>query len=265
MLTVSCKGQHEKVNCSEEEIVLSGPPSNLTGYITFQNQEKEDIFIRDLPLNPKGKTRSVTSQSLDINTMLSPQQVKSHFTSHSMNPDTPPGTYESVLTVGGKDRKVRMIVQEVMDIVLIPEQVIFMGIEPEKVHRKEILLVNRGNIPVVVPNIKHNTTIDMDLICRNLSLALRETGEQGTVETLDYFIKGLKKDVAGWVEVSIQQAGELVQPGETKVLELFCKLPKDINEQRMYEGDIRILDKELYYQIIPAANPRKTTKKTESK
>jgi hypothetical protein len=263
MLTVSCEGQHEKVHCAEDEIILSGPPAFLTGYITFQNDVAEDVFIKDLRINHKSKQAGLTRQSIDINTMLSPKEVKSHLTSFSANPGTPPGTYESTINVGGKERKLKMIVQETMEIVLIPGQVTFMGTTPGQTHTKEVLLANKGNVPVVVPSVKHNTTLDMDLICRNLSLSIRETGDQGTEATLDHFVKGLKKDIAGWVEISIKEAGQIVKPGETKVLNISFKLPKDINEQRLYEGEIRILDQELDYRIIPSAD-RKTYSKAKA-
>lgn len=265
MLTVSCEGQHEKVQCNEEEIVLSGPPSFLTGFITFQNNVKEDVFIRDLPVSHKSKEPGLSKRSLDINTMLSPNEVKSHFTSFAANPNTPPGTYQSTINVGGKERNLKMIVQENMEIMLIPNQVTFMGIAPDMVHHKEILLVNKGNVPVMVPNIKHNTTLDMDLICRNLSLAIRETGDKGTNATLDVFVKGLKKDIAGWIETSIRESGQIVNPGETKVLHISFKLPKDINDQRLYEGEIRILDQELDYRIMQSPDYLKPQKVKASK
>jgi hypothetical protein len=267
MLTVSCEGQHEKVRCAEEEIVLSGPPAFLTGFITFQNNVKEDVFIKDLPLSHKGKTPGLTKQSLDINTILSPNEVKSHFTSFAANPNTPPGTYQSTISVGGKERNLKMIVQENLEIMLIPAQVTFMGIAPGMVHNKEILLVNKGNVPVMIPNIKHNTTLDMDLICRNLSLAIRETGDKGTNATLDVFVKGLKKDIAGWIETSIKESGQIVNPGETKVICNSFVIPKDINDQRIYEGEIRILDQELDYRIIqsPDIQISKKVKSTKRK
>ncbi len=265
MLTVSCEGQKKEVHCSEDEIILSGPPAFLTGFITFQNNVKEDVFIKDLPISHKSKEPGLAKRSLDINTVLSPKEIKSHFASFAASPNTPPGTYQSTINVGGKERKLKMIVQETMEIMLIPNQVTFMGIAPDLIHKKEVLLVNKGNVPVLVPSIKHNTTLDMDLICRNLSLAIRETGDEGTEATLDYFVKGLKKDIAGWIETSIDEAGQIVNPGETKVLNISFKLPKDINDQRLYEGEIRILDQELDYRIIQSYDLKKSKKVKSTK
>ncbi len=257
MLTVSCEGEREKIQCVEDEIILSGPPAALTGFITFQNNFDEDVFIKDLPLKHKSKQPGLARQSIEINALLSPGEMKSHFTSFAASPNTPPGTYQSTIEMGGKTRKFSMIVQENMEIVLIPNQVTFMGIAPGLIHKKEVLMVNKGNVPVMVPNIKHNTTLDMDLICRNLTLAIRDTGDKGSDATLDAFVKGLKKDIAGWVETSIREAGQVVNPGETKLLHITFKLPKDINDQRLYEGEIRILDQELDYRIIQSSGYKK--------
>ncbi|HHH50382.1 MAG TPA: hypothetical protein ENK52_05325, partial [Saprospiraceae bacterium] len=93
MLVISCEEHHDKVHCHEEEIILSGPPSFLTGYITFQNNHQNDVFISELPLKHNNKhTKSLPTQ-LAINTGLSVNETKSHFTHFTINPTTPSGTY----------------------------------------------------------------------------------------------------------------------------------------------------------------------------
>ena len=145
------------------------------------------------------------------------------------------------------------MVQDNLEIELVPHEIVFFGAKPGETTQKEILLVNKGNIPVIVPTIKHNTTVDMDLICRNLSLALRKDKECGMKETMDIFIRGMKNDVASWAEIAVKEAGQLVQPGETVVLHISFTLPKDIQPTWFYEGDIRIIDQLLSYKIVPSA------------
>ena len=53
----------------------------------------------------------------------------------------------------------------------------------------------------------------MDLICRNLSLAVRTNGDEGIEKTLDAFTRGLKKDITDWVDISINEAGQVVAAG----------------------------------------------------
>ena len=90
----------------------------------------------------------------------------------------------------------------------------------------------------------------MDLICRNLSQAVRSNGDEGIEKTLDAFTRGLKKDIADWVNISLAEAGQVIQPGETVLLHLSIEIPHDVNKNYQYTGDIRIFDKEIHYTAI---------------
>lgn len=250
MITVSSKLSNDQVTCKEKEIVLSGKPKFLKGTIQFENNSKEQVFIQDLEVKQKGKSlASLANETIQINSLLAPQESRSQFTSLSLDPTTPPGIYESAVVVGGEKRKLKLIVQENLEIKLTPNRMTFFGLSPGKVHQKEILLVNNGNVPVTIPNVKHNTMVDMDLICRNLSQSIREAGDEGTEATLDHFIKGIKNDLTDWVDIKIDEAGEVIQPGESKFIHFSLTLPKDVSEQRFYEGDVRFIDKKIKYRI----------------
>ena len=170
-----------------------------------------------------------------------------------MDPNTPPGTYELNLLIGNESKKVTLIVHENLDVQLSPQDIVLEGIEPGLQHTKEILFSNKGNIALTVPTIKHNTLTDMDLICRNLSLAVRTNGDEGIEKTLDAFTKGLKKDITDWVDISIKEAGQVVEPGQTILLHLSITLPRDINKNYHYTGEIRMFDQLIRYVAIDKA------------
>lgn len=254
MRTISLEEQQEKIGCMDDEIILSGPPQALLGYVTIQNDHEEPLFVKEIPLQ-KSSSRSavaIPQNALTFNSVLMGGEIRQHPLCLSMNPSTPPGTYRSAVEMDGVKKEVTVVIQENLEIELVPNQIVFFGAKPGEAVQKEILLVNKGNIPVIVPNIKHNTTVDMDLICRNLSLALRQDKECGMEETLDVLIRGMKNDVASWAEIAVKEAGQLVQPGTTLVLHISFTLPKDIQPTWLYEGDIRIVDQLLSYKIVPA-------------
>ncbi len=244
----------EKIGCRDAEILLSGPPQALLGYVTLENSHNEPVFLQELAFS-KSSSRSavaIPKAGLTINSVLMGGEVRRQTLSISMHPSTAPGTYRSTVEIGGVKREISVVVQETLEIELVPSEIVFFGTKPGETCNKEVLLVNKGNIPVIVPTIKHNTTVDMDLICRNLAFALRKDKESGMQETLDVFIRGMKNDVASWATVTVREAGQLVQPGETLVLHLAFTLPKDIQPTWLYEGDIRIIDQLLSYKIVPA-------------
>jgi hypothetical protein len=250
MIRVTQKEHHEHIGFGENEIILSGPPLSLRGPVILQNSTDEQIFIRELPMKNAKNAAAV----FPIHTTLQPREVRSHNIYYSMDPHTPPGTYEMNLQLGKKIKKVKLIVHENLAIQLSPQHIVLEGIEPNFLHTKEILFSNKGNISLTIPTIKHNTLTDMDLICRNLSLAVRTNGEEGIEKTLDAFTKGLKKDLTDWVDISIKEAGQIVEPGQTILLHLGITLPKDVNKNYHYTGEIRMFDKQIRYTAINKAS-----------
>lgn len=244
----------EIIELDEEEIILTGPPAFLKGMITLRNRSEEKVLVRDLAIQSTERSAiPINKSALSLRSILHPNETRLQKARVSLNPTTPPGTYRFEVQSGETVRPLTLIVQEHLRFSLSPQQFVLVGIASEQVHQKEILLTNQGNIPVTVPNIRHNTTLDMDLICRNLSLAIRDTGAEGIEATMDALVKGIREDMVDWLEITIQEAGEIVEPGTAKLLHISFKLPKNINPQRVYEGDIRFLDSFLSYRILPAS------------
>ncbi len=261
MKRVTKTEHHNHINFGDDEIILSGAPSSLRGQVTLQNKTDEKIFVRELPVKNAKNTPAV----FPLHTILKPHEIKSKLVYYSMEPQTPPGTYEMNIQIGNANKNVKMIVHEELDIQLSPQEIVLEGIEPGLVHSKEILFSNNGNIAVTIPTIKHNTITDMDLICRNLSQAVRTNGDEGIEKTLDAFTKGVKHDLTEWVNVSIKETGQAIEPGQTILLHLTITLPKEINKNYHYTGDIRMFDKEIHYTAINKSSAVIFLKKSNKK
>jgi hypothetical protein len=246
MIRVTHKEHHEHIGLGQSEIILSGPPSSLQGPVTFHNSASEKLFIRELPM----KNVRNEDASFPVHTTLQPKEIKSKNVHYSIDPLTPPGTYHASLRIGKAVKKITLIVHENLEILLSPSSLVLEGIGPGLIHTKEILFTNKGNIALTIPAIKHNTLTDMDLVCRNLSQAVRSNGNEGIEKTLDAFTKGLKKDITDWVDISIKEAGEAVEPGQTILLHISIALPKDINKNYHYTGDIRMFDQVIRYTAV---------------
>ncbi len=257
MLTFSSRSLDHPVECQEEEIVLTGRPAFLKGHLTLENHTGDTVFVRDLPIKSKNRSLQNPAESLQVNTAMQPGEVRNQKVVLALDPRTPPGTYNFQMPIGGRDRSVRVVVQENLAIKINPAKVHLTGVAPGMTHVREIQLSNVGNLPFMVPSIRHNTMLDMDLFCRNFALATRKKAKEGFEAWADALIEGIGEDLADWVEIQIRESGQVVQPGQTISLHVTFTLPKDIDPGRSYEGNIRIHDRSLSYYIFAAPSADK--------
>ena len=265
MLTFSSRSLDHPVECQEDEIVLTGRPAFLKGHLTLENHTGDTVFVRDLPIKSQSRSLQNPAESLQVNTAMQPGEVRSQKVLLSLDSRTPPGTYHFQMPIGGRDRAVRVVVQENLAIKINPTKVHLTGVAPGMTHIREIQLSNVGNLPFMVPSIRHNTMLDMDLFCRNFALATRKKAKEGFEVWADALIEGIGEDLADWVDIQIRESGQVVQPGQTISLHVTFTLPKDIDPGRSYEGNIRIHDRSLSYYIFAAPAADKPTPPVQSK
>lgn len=260
MNVITCRGTSapaKSVAAPADPIVLSGPPGAVRGLLELRNQTGEDVFVRDLALSPsKGEQarrfKALGIDRLAVQARLAPGESRAQHVQLALSRQTPPGTYESTISIGGKNVPMKLIVQPIVDVDLSPDSLYFVGIEPGKTHVAEVLLLNRGNVAVVVPSLRHTTTTDLDLVCRALSQAVRKHGEEGAEATLDAAFRNASADLAGWVTLSVDNAGSVVDAGGSALMRISATLP-DVDPKKMYEFDIRIYDELLPCLIVPEA------------
>jgi hypothetical protein len=251
MITVTAKAFHEKLQIEEEEIVLNGPPASLSGQVFLSNGEGETLFIRDLPVSaPAGyKSAVAMPEAIKFITSLLPGEQKSYRLRHQLPRSTPPGIYESVINVGGKEKKLKLIVQQNIEIDLNPLDVYFQGVKPGQKYSTQLSLTNVGNVAFAIPDIKHVTTLDADYLCRAAAIAMREKGGEGFNAMMDELTKNVYKDMAGWAIVDIDESGKVMQPGESIQLHFSITLPDNVDPKRDYQGNVRFWNNTISYSI----------------
>jgi hypothetical protein len=260
----------ETVSAPPGPLVLTGPPEEMTGRLTLRNGSQEPLFLRGLDLLPgRAKKAAPALGALSFRARLLPGEEKATVVTTSLDPSTPPGSYRAKVRVGSRQHDVELIVQPRVAVRVTPRELHFVGVGPGRGHEAQVLLVNEGNVPVQVPPLAASTALDIDAICRNLSLAVRQQGAEGVTPTLDAFFQGLRKEMAGWVRVSIQQGKEIVGAGASLLLQLVLKLPRDVNPEYQYRGSVRLLGQQIFYTFTPEPTvlPAKKTvrKKTARK
>ena len=250
MIKVTAARFHESLDIEEEEIILNGPPQSLTGTVLLKNKEAQTVFIRDLALVHGGDNAGESQGRFQLVTALQAGEQRLQEVNFQMPLNTPPGTYERRLSIGGREKSVRLVVQANIEIDINPVTLYFQGAVAGKTYDAEITLTNNGNLPFKIPsNIRHTTMLDEDYLCRALSFAIREKGGEGFNPVMDELTRNVHKEMADWVELQLKEAGSIVEPGKAMLLHLSFTLPRNTNSSRDYSGNIRIADKTISYRI----------------
>ena len=251
MLTITADTFNERLQLGDDEIILNGPPGQLRGQMLISNKNAEPLRIRSLPLLHDQRMGGVQSQavSLNVSCRLQPGEKRVQDIWLEIDPQTPPGTYESLLNVGGTTPKLKLVVQPNIEIEIIPSHMAFQGVSAGKTHSAELTLQNMGNVPFQVPEVKHITTLDMDYLCRGLAMAVRDKGMEGFMPVMDELTKNIHRDMVGWSSIHIEESGMIVAPGKRLQLHFTLTLPEDVDPGRDYSGNIRLWDKEITYSI----------------
>lgn len=261
MLTITADTHHEKIKIVDPEIVLNGPPTNLRGSIQVVNNHNNLLRVKTLGMVDKNK-KSITDGSKDflkLHFRLYPGEQKLQTIFHQLPAVTPPGIYENYIMVGDQMHKVKMIVQPTVEIAVFPDEFTFQGTAPGTTHVASMTVTNKGNMPFQVPELKHAAVLDMDILCRAFGRGFREADNENLMSTLDEVARNLKDNLADWVSISVDEAGEMVAPGDSLLLHVNFTLPENAVSKRDYDGNFRFWDKEISVLIKSHNEPKKNS------
>lgn len=242
----------EVLSIGQKTVVLMGPPDALTGEVVLHNRTDDPVAIREVAVKTGKKSAGLLGDRLRMRSRFEPGGQRTVPVSVALPADVAPGEYEERIRIGGKEVPVRLVVQPLRRVDVNPRRLHFVGIGPGLEHRAELTISNRGNVPVQVPNMRHATALDVDTLCKSMVLAIREHGDEGSTATLDAFVRGIRKDMAGWFELTLEEAGEVVEPGTSLEIHLTMKLPDDVETNRTYDGTFRLLGRTVSYVVAPA-------------
>ena len=251
MVTVTAEAFHEKLEADDKEIILNGPPSNLKGHIFLRNNNDDVLNVRTLSLKHDKKHEKILggTSELKISRRLRPGEENFGIISHQLPLETPPGTYESTLMVGGAEKKITIIVQPHIEVNIHPSRFSFTEAKPGKVLAAQFTLTNLGNLPFEVPDVKHIAALDMDLICRALGNGIRSKGAEGYEAVLDEIARNIKENIPDWASTRVEEAGQTLAPGASMIAHLNITVPKNTDETKDYAGSMRFWDKQINYTI----------------
>jgi hypothetical protein len=252
---------------AEQPLVLSGPPRGMRGEFRVQNSTASKIIVRQ-PLLKRvaaastrttGKAAAAKAAAAALpaeavvlrRIVVRPGQSRPVPIALTLDPTTPPGTYEAQLDVEGEQRTVLMHVTEDVTFSITPDELVLPNRPGEKV-QKQVVFTNDGNVPLSVRTIGP-VVLDEELAhCRALRGALDEVGD--TMKNLDDFLVALGKrykTIYATLALKVQNEKVIVAPGETKAIDLTITLPEKLEPRSRYTGYAAISSGTLTFTIVP--------------
>ena len=246
-----------------EPLVLIGPPRGIRGEFRVQNPTERKIIVRQPLLKrgvsaPRGKGAAakvvtpIPEEALLLRRIVvRPGQSRPVPIALTLDPTTPPGTYQAQLDVDGEMRTVVMHVTEDASFSIAPDELVLPNRPGEKV-QKQVVFTNHGNVPLSVRTIG-TVVLDEELAhCRALRGALDEVGD--TMKNLDDFLVALGKRykaIYATLVLKVQNDKVTVAPGETKPVDLTITLPERLEPRSRYTGYAAISTGTLTFTIVP--------------
>jgi hypothetical protein len=96
----------------------------------------------------------------------------------------------------------------------------------------------------------------MDLMCRAFNFGLREKSSESIQSTFDEITKNIKSNFIDWVSISVKEQDQILQPGESMLINILFTVPTNADSKRDYEGNFRMWDKVI--SIVIKSHTEKT-------
>jgi hypothetical protein len=254
----------------QKSIVFTGPPDMLTGQVIFENKSKDDFHLTKLPLEHKElkELNGMRFDAFQVNSDLNAGQRLLQTVRISLDPHTPPASYEMDVYIGGIRKKINLVIQPNISVEVSPEEITFIGTDPGISHHADIRILNNGNIPVDLPTGDYEKELSEKSIIKSLAAAVKEGSGKSATETLETFFGFIRQELENGVRISFGPSSGFLNPGESATIGIEFTLPPKITEKQHYEGSIKILNDKLSYKIISSVKGEplsKLVKKTITK
>ena len=247
-----------------EPLVLVGPPREIRGEFVVRNPTERKIIVRQPVLKaaapPTGRAKAAAAKAgiaaLPETVALRRIKVRAGQSrpvplSLTLDPRTPPGTYQAELDVNGEQRSVVVHVTEDVALALSPDEIVLPGRAGEK-FEKRVVFTNEGNVPVHVKALGAVVLEDEAAHCRALRGALQDVGD--TMKNLDDFAVALGRRyraIYDTIALRVQNDEVTVAPGETQAIDLTITLPEKLEKRARYSGTAAISTSTLTFKVVP--------------
>ena len=239
-------------------IILAGQPGTMMGELPISNLGSKRIVVREAQVRggPLARTSkdAATRQKLGPIT-LHPGQGQRIPLNLALDPHCPPGQYEGEMEIAGHVRKVQMNVTETIALTISPSPIVIENQPGEKI-AKQIVVTNRGNVPLTIGEIGAVLIEDEYTDCRTARAALAAAGDE--IKSLDDYYGQLATEYkalfeeTGFLRVHNVSGVIELQPGEVRWIELEIRVPDGLDKRTRYYGRTAVYTADINFIVVPA-------------
>lgn len=237
----------------EEPIVLVGTPGILRTRVPMRNPTGERLRLREAVL--RGGIERVLGASAQpplSDMVLFAGQDRLATLTVAVDPYAPPGEYAGELEVAGHVRPFVLTVLEKVDLRISPTPVVVQNL-PGETLTKQVVLENRGNVPLTIAEIGPIALDDELFECHAL---------RATAKVVDENDKNLQKILAeiliqggkiieemGLLRIRNQEV--VMEPGDIVTLSLEVRVPDKISPRGRYTAVAPLYTTDIELLIVP--------------
>ena len=206
------------------EVLLLGPPRSLSGQVALSVTKSQvvpvSITVDDASTVYRATLRAAASGAGELRLRLPV--------------DTPPGTYNGEATLDGKPQRVRLQVEPLLRLTLVPPNTRLEAVAGRPVEFS-FFVINDGNVPFEIPK---SDTFDLDdgvAQERALGRTLRAKLSEGE-HPMDHLFDELRDAHGGEASVAVRVGAGTLAPGESRQLTCALTVPSAAKPGRTYEG-----------------------------
>jgi hypothetical protein len=267
--------KHDVVALREEEpLVLTGPPSALSGSVELHNRGEATVVLRDAGLSdPSGVVMFRRLRSALPPIVLRPHQERRVPLTVAVASHTPPGEYRAELKIAGRSRPVVLCVVEAFELNVLPQTLVVLNL-PGRTQHKRVIATNRGNVAFAFGDIGEVDLEDDVTADRGARIALQPWWEIVGKNVSGPVLALIKIDHEGSYRpagLSVRRLGGKLNlaPGETVPIDLEITVRAELPQNSRYRGRAPLLTSDLEFVVVSAGDsaemePRTVVKKATS-
>ena len=235
-----------------ETLILRGKPSLMRGYMLLTNRSQNKLLIQEITFkHPKTLSGKGFPTHLSVNTCLESGSKLQSKVRIALPKSTPSGVYQTQLIFGDKLVDVIMRVTNNLHLQIFPNEFVSQGVVPMGTYEFDIEIINLGNMDYTIPSLNHSLILDNQYICKARSWALKNDSEKGIQGLLEGFVQRIANKHATWVNLSVAESGKILKAGDSMILHIKLQLPKEIDKNSSYVGEIESFGNEVIkFQLL---------------
>jgi hypothetical protein len=267
--------KHDVIALGEEELlVLTGPPSALSGSVDLHNRGEVTVVLRDAGVSdPSGVVMFRRIRSTLPPIVLRPHQERRVPLTVAVASHTAPGEYRAELKIAGRSRPVVLCVVEAFELNVLPQTLVVLNLPGRTQHRR-VIVTNRGNVAFAVGGIGEVDLEDDVTADRAARLALEPWSEIVGKNVSGPVLALIRMDHEGSYRragLSVRRLGGKVNlaPGETVPIDLEITVHAELPQNSRYRGRAPLLTSNLEFVVVSSGDsadmePRTVVKKAAS-